>query len=218
MVRYSTKIAMPLILLFTSWLSSNSAVHKCWCFFLKMQQTFCWILYCLITVCYAGVWVKMWQCSCVSQELAEETSESLCMVVVKLDVLQQGKVIVRLLLVGAFTKYWLELQSDHNLLYDYRVQIGLRRRCNILSSSPSCPSKKLMAQSHTLQTPARSAREHTFWSCQTSSFWHFTIVGASFNSNHSMGLRSEEPCTLTSQQQLYRCTKVCLLLCIALCN
>jgi len=62
------------------------------------------------------------QCSCVSQELAEETSESLCMVVVKLDVLQHGKVIVRLLLVDAFTKYWLELQSDHNLLYDYRVQ------------------------------------------------------------------------------------------------
>ena len=29
---------------------------------------------------------------------------------------------MRLLLVGAFTKYWLELQSDHNLLYDYRVQ------------------------------------------------------------------------------------------------
>ncbi len=101
------------------------------------------------------------QCSCVSQELAEETSESLCMVVVKLDVLQQGKVIVRLLLVGAFTKYWLELQSDHNLLYDYCVQIGLRRRCNILSSSPSSPSKKLMAQSHTLQTPAGSAREDT---------------------------------------------------------
>ncbi len=62
------------------------------------------------------------QCCCVSQELAEETSESLCMVVVKLDVLQQEKVIVRLLLVGAFTRYWLELQSDHNLLYDYRVQ------------------------------------------------------------------------------------------------
>ncbi len=62
------------------------------------------------------------QCSCVSQELAEETSESLCMVVVKLDVLQQEKVIVRLLLVGALTRYWLELQSDHNLLYDYRVQ------------------------------------------------------------------------------------------------
>jgi len=68
---------------------------------------------------------------------------------------------VRLLLVGAFTKYWLELQSDHNLLYDYCVQIGLRRRCNILSSSPSSPSKKLMAQSHTLQTPAGSAREDT---------------------------------------------------------
>ncbi len=33
-----------------------------------------------------------------------------------------------------------------------------------------------------------------------------------------MGLRSEEPCTLTSPHQLYRCTKVCLLLCIALCN
>ncbi len=35
---------------------------------------------------------------------------------------------------------------------------------------------------------------------------------------HSMGFRFEEPCTLTSQQQLYRCTKVCLLLCTALCN
>ena len=70
---------------------------------------------------HAGQDVAM-QCSCVSQELAEETSQEQCMIVVKLVVDQAGRVMVNLLRVGAFTKFWLELQADYSLLYDRRVQ------------------------------------------------------------------------------------------------
>ena len=62
------------------------------------------------------------QCSCVSQELAEETSQEQCMIVVKLVVDQAGQVMVNLLRVGAFIKLWLELQADCSLVHDRRVQ------------------------------------------------------------------------------------------------
>ena len=62
------------------------------------------------------------QCSCVSQELAEETRQEQCMIVVKLVVDQAGQVMVNLFRVGAFTKFWLQLQGDYSLFNDRRVQ------------------------------------------------------------------------------------------------
>ena len=74
------------------------------------------------------------QCSCVSQELAEETSQEQCMIVVKLVVDQAGQIMVNLLRVGAFTKFWLELQAVCFMTAAFSAQIGLRKRCSSLSS------------------------------------------------------------------------------------